>query len=52
MHEAEIPELNESWFDRKNNLSTMPPPRSSEHPASQRPSEPPIGDALADDWFR
>ncbi|HEY4122310.1 MAG TPA: hypothetical protein VGM56_30795 [Byssovorax sp.] len=40
----ELPELTESWFDKpRASVSTVPPPRKS---------APPIGDLLADDWFR
>jgi hypothetical protein len=48
--EPAVPELEESWFDRaQQKPSSRPPPGlASEPPKSANP----IGDPLADDWFR
>jgi hypothetical protein len=52
--EPAVPELDESWFDRAARTASSRPPPSipSSVRSAPRESAPPIGDPLADDWFR
>jgi hypothetical protein len=48
--EPAVRELEESWFNRPHQKpSTRPPPGLASEPP--RPADP-IGDPVADDWFR